>query len=78
MLVERMPWLLPPLDFDAALGVTAIRSVAGTIPADSPLIVGPPFQDPHHPATVVQGRVTSRVSLLPSRVRDRRCGPAVR
>ena len=52
MLAERMPWLLPPLDLDAALEVTAVHSVAGALPVGSPLIVRPPFQDPHHTATV--------------------------
>jgi len=52
MLAERMPGLLPPLDLDAALEVTAVHSVAGTLPVGSPLIVRPPFQDPHHTATV--------------------------
>jgi magnesium chelatase family protein len=51
MLAERMPGVLPPLDLDAALEVTAVHSVAGTLPAGSPLVVRPPFQDPHHTAT---------------------------
>ena len=33
MLAERLPTLLPPLDRDQALEVTAIHSVAGTLPA---------------------------------------------
>ena len=51
MLAERMPGVLPPLDLDAALEVTAVHSVAGTLPPGSPLIDRPPFQDPHHTAT---------------------------
>jgi magnesium chelatase family protein len=51
MLAERMPGLLPPLDLDAALEVTAVHSVAAALPHDEPLITRPPFQDPHHTAT---------------------------
>jgi magnesium chelatase family protein len=52
MLAERMPGVLPPLPFDEALEVTAIHSVAGTLPAAQPLLDRPPFRDPHHTATV--------------------------
>lgn len=48
MLAERLPTLLPALDRKMALEVTAIHSVAGTLPADSPLITRPPFCAPHH------------------------------
>ncbi len=53
MLAERLPGLLPPLEHARALEVTAIHSVAGTLPSPSPLITIPPFQAPHHTATVV-------------------------
>ena len=52
MLAERMPGLLPPLRLSEALEVTAIHSVAGALPPDQPLVSRPPFQDPHHTATV--------------------------
>lgn len=51
MLAERIPTILPPLDRPAALEVTAIHSVAGALPAGSPLITEPPFCAPHHTAT---------------------------
>ncbi|MGH3375115.1 MAG: YifB family Mg chelatase-like AAA ATPase [Actinoallomurus sp.] len=51
MLAERLPTLLPDLDHGAALEVTAIHSVAGTLPAGQPLITRPPFQAPHHTAS---------------------------
>jgi magnesium chelatase family protein len=51
MLAERIPTILPPLDRPAALEVTAIHSVAGTLPSASPLITEPPFCAPHHTAT---------------------------
>jgi magnesium chelatase family protein len=52
MLAERMPGLLPPLELADALEVTAIHSVAGALPVAQPLVDRPPFQDPHHTATV--------------------------
>jgi magnesium chelatase family protein len=51
MLAERLPGLLPALSPAQALEVTEIHSVAGTLPADVPLITAPPFRAPHHSAT---------------------------
>jgi magnesium chelatase family protein len=52
MLAERLPGLLPPLDEDAALEVTAIHSIAGTLPPEAPLVTRPTFEAPHHSATM--------------------------
>ncbi|MGH3658003.1 MAG: YifB family Mg chelatase-like AAA ATPase, partial [Micromonosporaceae bacterium] len=52
MLAERLPSILPPLDDTEALEVTAVHSVAGLLPPATPLIRRPPFQAPHHTATV--------------------------
>jgi len=52
MLAERLPGLLPPLDEQAALEVTAIHSIAGTLPSAAPLLTRPPFEAPHHSATM--------------------------
>ncbi|HEY0508800.1 MAG TPA: YifB family Mg chelatase-like AAA ATPase [Blastococcus sp.] len=52
MLAERLPGLLPPLDEQAALEVSAIHSVAGTLPPEAPLVRRPPFEAPHHTATM--------------------------
>ena len=51
MLAERIPTILPRLDRQAALEVTAIHSVAGTLPPEVPLLCAPPFLAPHHTAT---------------------------
>jgi magnesium chelatase family protein len=51
MLAERLPTILPTLDRAAALEVTAIHSVAGTLPPGRPLLAEPPFCAPHHTAT---------------------------
>lgn len=52
MLAERLPTLLPPLERDQSLEVTAIHSVAGTLPPGRPLLTRPPFTALHHTATV--------------------------
>jgi magnesium chelatase family protein len=52
MLAERLPGLLPALDEQVALEVTAIHSVAGTLPPDAPLVARPPYESPHHSATM--------------------------
>ncbi|HEU5416208.1 MAG TPA: ATP-binding protein [Streptosporangiaceae bacterium] len=51
MLAERLPTILPRLDLAMALEVTAIHSVAATLPAGQPLLGQPPFCAPHHTAT---------------------------
>ncbi|RFS85932.1 ATP-binding protein [Actinomadura spongiicola] len=51
MLAERLPTLMPPLEPDTALEVTAIHSVAGTLRPGQPLITQPPFYAPHHTAS---------------------------
>ena len=51
MLAERIPSILPRLDAEAALEVTSIHSVAGTLPEKVPLLTDPPFLAPHHTAT---------------------------
>jgi magnesium chelatase family protein len=52
MLARRLPSILPPLGDDAALEVTRIHSVAGTLPPGGGLIRVPPFRAPHHSASV--------------------------
>ena len=52
MLATRLPGVLPPLDDEQALEVTAVHSVAGTLDDDAPLVTRPPFVDPHHSASL--------------------------
>jgi magnesium chelatase family protein len=52
MLAARLPGLLPDLPDDQAIEVTAVHSVAGTLNPASGLVRRPPFEDPHHTATV--------------------------
>lgn len=51
MLASRLPGILPPLLPEEALEVTAIHSVAGTLPSHHPLITVPPLVAPHHSVT---------------------------
>jgi magnesium chelatase family protein len=51
MLAERLPTILPRLDAAAALEVTSIHSVAGTLAPGAGLVTGPPFCAPHHTAS---------------------------
>ena len=52
MLAERLPSILPELDDAAALEVTALHSIAGVLPPDGQLVRRPPFEAPHHSATL--------------------------
>ena len=47
MLTKRLPTILPPLEFEAALEVTKIHSVAG-LTGRAGLINERPFRSPHH------------------------------
>jgi magnesium chelatase family protein len=51
MLAERLPTILPRLDAAAALEVTSIHSVAGTLAPGTGLVSEPPFCAPHHTAS---------------------------
>lgn len=69
LLAERLPGLLPDLEDDEALEVTAIRSIAGRLPAGVGLVRRPPFEAPHHtasPSAVIGGGAggTPRVGLV--------------
>ncbi len=47
MLARRLPGLLPPLNFDEALEVTTVHSVAGLLPPHGGLLSHRPFRAPH-------------------------------
>jgi magnesium chelatase family protein len=47
MLAKRLPTILPPLEFEAALELTKIHSVAG-LTSRKGLITERPFRSPHH------------------------------
>ncbi|MDX3854408.1 YifB family Mg chelatase-like AAA ATPase [Streptomyces sp. AK02-01A] len=52
MLAERLPAVLPPLTRQESLEVTAVHSVAGTLPPGEPLVRAAPYCAPHHSATM--------------------------
>lgn len=52
MLAERLPSILPELDDRSALEVTALQSIAGVLSPGGRLVRRPPFQAPHHSASL--------------------------
>jgi magnesium chelatase family protein len=48
MLARRMPGLLPALDPASAIEVSAVRSLLGLLDPDAPVLLDPPFVEPHH------------------------------
>ena len=51
MLAQRLPTILPDLNFDEALEITKIYSVSGVLPKESPIITTRQFRAPHHTIT---------------------------
>jgi magnesium chelatase family protein len=51
LLARALPGVLPELDLEEALEVTRIRSAAGLIEPDAPLVSERPFRAPHHSAS---------------------------
>lgn len=48
LIAKSLPSIMPRMSVDEALEVTKIYSVAGLLPADTPLIRNRPFRSPHH------------------------------
>jgi magnesium chelatase family protein len=50
-LAERLPTILPDLDPDESLELTAIHSLSGALPPGASVLTRPPFRAPHHSAS---------------------------
>jgi len=53
MLAQRIPTILPDMEFEEMLEVTKIYSIAGLLNKESPLIKRRPFRHPHHTSSSV-------------------------
>lgn len=53
LIARTMPSILPDLILEEALELTKIYSVAGQLPAHTPLLTSRPFRSPHHTASGV-------------------------
>lgn len=61
MIAKRLPSILPPLEMEECLDVSAVYSVAGLLKETQPLIIRRPFQNPHH--TITQTALTGGGSI---------------
>ncbi|MCX6397686.1 MAG: YifB family Mg chelatase-like AAA ATPase [Propionibacteriales bacterium] len=63
-LAERLPTILPDLDRQQSLELTAIHSLSGGLPRGAAVVTRPPFRAPHHTASRagILGGGTGRVS----------------
>ncbi|MFL6157663.1 MAG: YifB family Mg chelatase-like AAA ATPase [Marmoricola sp.] len=50
-LAERLPTILPELDTEQALELTAIHALCGPLPGGVTVLTEPPFRAPHHTAS---------------------------
>lgn len=48
LLARRLPSVMPPIDYDETIELTAIHSVAGLVDARTGVVSGRPFRAPHH------------------------------
>ncbi|HET8595281.1 MAG TPA: YifB family Mg chelatase-like AAA ATPase [Intrasporangium sp.] len=74
MLAERLPGLLPALDDDQAMEVTAIHSVLGALGRDAQLIRRPPFVAPHHGASMAAVIGGGSGHVRPGAITQAHCG----
>ena len=52
MLAQRLPGIMPPLDFEEALELTKLYSVAGLLSTKGGIVTERPYRAPHHSASL--------------------------
>lgn len=52
MLAERLPGIMPPLEYEEAVELTKLYSVAKEVDKKNGLVVSRPFRAPHHSASI--------------------------
>ncbi len=65
--LQKFPQLLPLLSFEDAASLTRIYSIAGLLPAVTPLLRIPPFRQPHQTATI-EGMCGGGPKCLPGEI----------
>ncbi len=53
MLAERLPGIMPPLEYEEAVELTKLYSVAKEVDKFNGLVVSRPFRAPHHSASII-------------------------
>ncbi|MCW5821154.1 MAG: YifB family Mg chelatase-like AAA ATPase [Cyanobacteria bacterium TGS_CYA1] len=53
MLAERLPGIMPPLEYEEAVELTKLYSVAREVNKANALVVNRPFRAPHHSASIM-------------------------
>jgi len=53
MLAERLPDIMPPLEYDEAVELTKLYSIAREVNKSNALVVTRPFRAPHHSASIM-------------------------
>ncbi len=67
MAAHRIPSILPDLEWEDAIAVTKVHSIAGALGERSGIISRPPFRTPHHTATI-EGLIGGGRSVTPGEV----------